>query len=80
MKTDAGKLKGGGSVRPPRLSAGPAKRLHNSCVVSALLDAAKTCGITQVDKKRFDACAGRCLGRMSGVKQHTGPGTSSFRR
>lgn len=51
----------------------PAKqkiRLYNSCVVSVLLDAAKTWGITQADKKRFDAFDSRCLGGISNVKWH----------
>lgn len=52
------------------MSVKQAIRLHNSCVVSTLLDAAKTRGITQADKKRFDAFAGRCLGSMYNVKQH----------
>lgn len=50
------------------MSAKQKIRLYNSCVVSVLLDAAKTWGITQADKKRFDAFDSRCLGEISNVK------------
>lgn len=52
------------------MSAKQKIRLYNSCVVSVLLDAAKTWGITQADKKRFDAFDSRCLGGISNVKWH----------
>lgn len=55
-------------------------RLYNSCEVSALLDAAKTWSITQADKKRFDAFASRCLGRMYNVKWHHYAGNIKFQK
>lgn len=60
------------------MSAKQKIRLYNSCVVSVLLDAAKTWGITQADKKRFDAFDSRCLGGISNVKWHHYVGNIEF--
>lgn len=60
------------------MSAKQKIRLYNSCVVSVLLDAAKTWGITQADKKRFDAFDSRCLGGISNVKWHPYVGNIEF--
>lgn len=60
------------------MSAKQKIRLYNSCAVSVLLDAAKTWGITQADKKRFDAFDSRCLGGISNVKWHHYVGNIEF--